>query len=161
MILYFVRHGIAEEYTAQQTDSDRNLTPEGVSDMKHVASCLAAFSIKPDAIIASPLARAFQTAHIIAGGMQNPSLITDRHLSSGNFSLGALQKIVSEHRHAQEMMFVGHEPDMSRLVYELCGAQVQMKKGAVACIEAPRPESGMGTLRWLMTPGILRHLKPH
>jgi phosphohistidine phosphatase SixA len=46
---------------------------------------------------------------------------------------------------------VGHDPDFSRLVQALTGAQVEMAKGGIARIDYPR-----GVLDWLLRPRALR-----
>ena len=54
---------------------------------------------------------------------------------------------------------VGHDPDFSTLVAELCGApDIPMKKGALARIDIERPlRPGAGTIRWLVPPDLLTY----
>jgi len=54
------------------------------------------------------------------------------------------------------VVFVGHEPDMSRIVGELIGnARVRMKKSGCARVSCERAEPGAGTLIWLVSPELL------
>ena len=54
-------------------------------------------------------------------------------------------------------MLVGHDPDFSELLSELCGATgLVMKKGALATLEIELPlRPGGATLRWLLPPELL------
>ncbi len=54
----------------------------------------------------------------------------DDRLAGGPFDPGE----VSE-GHGEEVLLVGHDPDFSLAVNRLTGAQVRMKKGAVAAID--------------------------
>ena len=54
-------------------------------------------------------------------------------------------------------MLVGHDPDFSEVLSELCGATgLVMKKGALATLEIEPPlRPGSATLRWLLPPDLL------
>src|SRR5437870_5237293 len=65
--LFFLRHGEAgDRETWQGPDAERPLTPAGRAEMEAVASFLLERSLRLDALISSPLARALQTAEIVA-----------------------------------------------------------------------------------------------
>jgi len=56
---------------------------------------------------------------------------------------------------------IGHEPDLGMLLSTLLAGPgsdfVALKKGGVARVHLEPPvESGSGTLRWLLTPRLLR-----
>jgi len=56
---------------------------------------------------------------------------------------------------------VGHEPGIGALAARLIGSRQALvfKKGAIARIDVPAlPPAGAGTLRWLVTPRLLRRL---
>src|SRR4029079_9330830 len=59
------RHGIAEERVGEKPDEERALTPDGQKKTKSVAKGLAEL-FELDAVIASPLVRAVQTALYVA-----------------------------------------------------------------------------------------------
>jgi phosphohistidine phosphatase len=160
MNLYFLRHGKAEDRQPGLSDFDRRLTSEGVAEMRQEGAGLAALKLRVDLILSSPLPRALETAQIVAEEFNLPKerLIEDGRLAAGVFALGNLQSLLEDHAQYDNVMLVGHEPDLSSLVHTLCGAVIDMKKGGLACVDTARVEPGLGVLRWLLTP---RHLLLH
>src|SRR5512144_1243308 len=65
MILYIVRHAIAEDRKPKGDDESRELTKEGVARMKKAAAGLRAIDAVPEVVLASPLVRARHTAEIL------------------------------------------------------------------------------------------------
>lgn len=155
MHIYLLRHGIAEEPALGQPDSTRRLTPEGVAKMQREARGMARLGLKWDAVFTSPYDRALETAQIVAKILHTPPLKIESGIISGAFRLGVLQGLCEPFGQEAHLLFVGHEPDMSLLTYHLTGAQIAMKKGGMAHIEAIRPEPAQGTLRWLFAPSHL------
>ena len=76
MILYLVRHGIAEN-SAPGGDPDRRLTQQGTFRTAMVAKGLKRLGIELDRIVSSPYVRARQTAEIIAKKTQKPILFEE------------------------------------------------------------------------------------
>jgi phosphohistidine phosphatase len=155
MIVYFIRHGIAEEAEAWRgSDAERPLTEKGRGRMSIIAACLADLGIEPDAILTSPLVRARQTAEIIAKRLRGKA--EDDERLAGGFDLERLGAILEERAGADSLMLVGHEPTMSAVIGHAVGdADVEMKKGAVACVEFSDSASPRGRLLWLVPPKIL------
>ncbi|MCC6729287.1 MAG: phosphohistidine phosphatase SixA [Chthonomonadales bacterium] len=154
MQLYLLRHGVAEEARGALSDAERRLTEEGVEQMRAVGHALAHRGLRLDALLSSPLARARETARIVAEALDAP-LAVEPSLAGG-FSLGALQEIVGRHADVRRAMLVGHEPSLSRVAGQLVGgAAIELKKGGLIWIEADRLEPGGGVLRWLVTPSLL------
>lgn len=156
MRLYFLRHGIAEEWSAGKPDEARRLTPEGIAEMQAVAAGLVRLQLKLDAILTSPLPRASETAAIVAEALELTALLrTEERLSPG-FRLGDLQKIIGENSGAKRLMVVGHQPDMGAVSGQLIGSPpLAVKKGGLVRVEAVRIEPGGGLLEWFLTPNIL------
>jgi phosphohistidine phosphatase len=157
MEIYFLRHGLAGQRTAWQgDDAERQLTEEGKERMAREAVTLDALGIRPDVILTSPLARAYQTAEIVArqlGSLQ--TLRPDEHLAPG-FGLTQLDKILKAHPEARSIMLVGHEPDFSSTIGQLIGGgDVICKKGGIACVELTDPATLRGSLVWLLPPRVL------
>ena len=172
MRLYLMRHGRAAsraDWTA--ADAERPLTDEGRARTASAAHGLAALEVAPAAAIASPYVRARETAAIVAAELGMP-LELEAGLEPGA-DLAALASVLTAHADAAELLMVGHEPDLSTLVGELIagrrGAQIEMKKGACACVDLPASAvrkasgaaerlAGAGTLRWLFTASQLARL---
>ncbi len=67
MKLYFLRHGLAGERSEWKgNDFDRPLTEDGKTKMAVEAATIAKLNLGLDAILTSPLVRAYQTAEIVA-----------------------------------------------------------------------------------------------
>lgn len=157
MKLYFLRHGLAESRGRWAgPDSERPLTDEGIARMECEAAALEALGLSPDVIVTSPLARAYQTARIVARqvGLQD-RLVTDERLAPG-FGVGELRGILEEYPGAAAVMLVGHEPDFSLTVGDLIGGgTVVFKKGGLGRVDASDASLGDAELVWLLPPSVL------
>ena len=77
---------------------------------------------------------------------------------AGSLDLGTLEALLADAGDPARPVVVGHDPDFSDLLAELCGASsLPMRKGALARIDIERPlRAGTGTLRWLVPPDLLK-----
>jgi phosphohistidine phosphatase len=164
MNLYIVRHGIAVEVGEHgvRKDAERFLSEEGRRKTTAVGRGLKRLGIKPDLILTSPLARARETAELIAAA-HDPGLpfeVFDPLAPGGDFI-----EVVRElkERSVADIMLVGHMPEVAEWVSMFVGGDPGMeftfKRASVACIhfEGP-PAVGCGRLEWLIPPGVLRSL---
>ncbi|MGC1380314.1 MAG: phosphohistidine phosphatase SixA [Candidatus Baltobacteraceae bacterium] len=157
MKCYFLRHGLAAEPAEWRGDDfDRPLTREGRERMEREAKAIADLALGLDVIVTSPLARARQTAEIVAQRLKmGARLIEDKRLGNG-LGVDRLGALLAEHAGAESLMLVGHEPSMSATIGRLAGgAGIELKKGALACVELADPSSRTGTLLWLLPPKVL------
>jgi phosphohistidine phosphatase len=123
--------------------------------MKAGARGLRKLGLKLDVLLSSPLVRARATAEIVARELGFELRLTDA-LAPG-CDTGRIFGLLGEHRAAERVMFVGHEPDFSAIVGRLTGgSRVELKKGGLARVDIEVLEDGAGTLVWLLTPKILR-----
>jgi len=156
LILYFLRHGDAGPYRGAEDDAARELTAAGIDALGAAAPLWRALNLRPDVVLASPLTRARHTAELfVAGtGMTNPTVVDER-LSPGA-GWGDLARAMAAHPDARRVMFVGHEPDLSKAACLLTGAaSVRLRPGGIACVEFPGiPEPGAGELAWLLDPDL-------
>jgi phosphohistidine phosphatase len=166
MNLLIVRHAIAEDREVfagtGQPDDQRPLTDEGVKKMKKAAKGLMRAVDEIDHLATSPLTRAAQTAEIISemygtGGAEVvPALVPGaRH--------DEFVEWCALHGDRDVVAIVGHEPHLSSLAAWLTGAvggsEIELKKGGACMIGFDgAPARGAGTLRWLLTPRLLRRL---
>lgn len=158
MQLILFRHGIAEEQSPDGRDESRALTPAGVKKTRRAANGLARILPRPDLILTSPRVRALQTALILGQVLdRKPQPLPE--LGEGP-AQALLRKLGA--RHESLIVLVGHEPTLSRLAEAACWGKVQnrlvLKKAGAACVEFAAGEvaAGMGCLKWLATPGMLR-----
>ena len=159
MELFLTRHGIAGQKIdgAIVIDAQRPLTDEGRHETRQVAQALKRLGLKPDLIATSPLARAHQTAEIIADvfGLAQ-SVQTCEALAPGG-TASDLYKFLANVKQVEQAFLVGHEPDMSRLAATMlwAGPELDMpfKKSGVCRIDiTDLPPTAPGTLKWLITP---------
>jgi len=157
MELYFLRHGLAGSRSRWVgPDDERPLTDEGRARMEREAATIEALGLSLDVIVTSPLARAYQTAEIVARkvGLLD-RLVTDERLAHG-FGVRELRGVLYDHPGAVVVMLVGHEPDFSLTVADLIGGgTVAFKKGGLARVDARDVSLGDAELVWLLPPAVL------
>jgi len=165
MKLYLIRHGAAVDVGQHgvKTDAARMLSREGIEKTSAVARALNPIlggDLKR--IVSSPLARAKETAEIMAATL-SPGVEVElaEELASGADVREAVAWL-SRQPHVPTML-VGHMPDLSdlasRLISGADAARIDFKKSAIACIvfeHGIRP--GEGCLEWLLPPGVIRRL---
>jgi phosphohistidine phosphatase len=164
MRLYLLRHGVAETAAPQGDDGARRLTAAGRSRMRAEAAGMRALGLAFDVILTSPLARAAETAAIVAAAYpKGPAPQTLPQLAAGvppPETLRALRPFLRR-RH---VLAVGHEPGLGRLASLILtgsseGLAVGLKKGSLLAVDLNNPRPGAGaTLRWLLSPKQLRRL---
>lgn len=121
MRIYVVRHGSAEDSAPSGKDFDRVLTAQGRERVRAVARLLAGRGEQPNAILTSPLARALQTAEVMAAELSVTAVETSRELAPGGDVAGLVRRLVAEPR--KRTMVIGHQPDLSLAIEELIGAR--------------------------------------
>jgi phosphohistidine phosphatase len=161
--LYLIRHGIAEERgEAWPDDAKRPLTDEGTARVRKSARGLARIGVAFDTILTSPLVRTRQTADAVASAFEvRPQIVAAESLAPG----GTYQAVLAElekHTRRSRIALVGHEPGIGELASRLSGSRhpLEFKKGAACRIDVDAlPPTGPGTLRWFLTPRIMRSLR--
>ncbi|MFN8642865.1 MAG: phosphohistidine phosphatase SixA [Candidatus Binatia bacterium] len=162
LLLYLMRHGIAQDPGPGMDDADRALTAEGAEKTTAVAKGLRASEVRLDAILSSPLRRAQETARL-AGTVLAPDLeVLLRPALSGGVAASDIAAGLRPPHGARQVLVVGHQPDLGELAsFLLTGSArtcpLPFKKAAVAAIEVDGlPPRRTGVLHWFLTPGQLR-----
>lgn len=158
MKLLIIRHGDAGEADPAQYPDDRvrPLTAEGTKKFREAARRLRELVPQVEALLSSSYVRAWQTAQLLheEAGWLTP----EKFLPLESFG-GAAQvlKALAPYAKKETVALVGHEPTQSELVSLLIGAaQIEMKKGSIACVELGSLHAGAGVLKWLITVKALR-----
>ena len=163
MDLYLVRHAAAfgRDPDRWPDDSRRPLTPEGEEEFRLAARGLVGLISRVEIILSSPYLRAWRTAQILSEvgswPAPEPSPVLEPTLPPEK----AAQELLS---YAGSVAVVGHRPGLHELAAYLLtgegdGLEIGLKKGGAVRIrfdDAPAP--GVGELRWLLTPKVLRNL---
>jgi phosphohistidine phosphatase len=148
--LWLLRHAEAEPHGVRP-DSERRLTERGKQQARAAGLALMRLEVSFDAVLFSPKARAQETAELAAEGWAEEQRASLRvHLPlAGDFDAAQALDALSSAGADGRVLLVGHEPDLSRVVAELTGGRVDLKKGGVAAV---RLENASGELVILMRP---------
>jgi phosphohistidine phosphatase len=125
-VIYLLRHGEAED--GSEDDAARRLTEKGERQARDAGVALRELGVGIDACLASPKVRALDTARLACEALEIEVEVTEA-LRGGPFN--ALDLAAGR----GEVLLVGHEPDFSREVGRLTGANVAMKKGGIAVVD--------------------------
>ncbi len=161
MRIYLVRHAIAENAGTSdyEDDSLRPLTEKGREKMKKIASAFKDLGVEPDLIVSSPFIRASQTASILAKILKYKG---DVVYSDSLVPMGKPDDMIGEINEKysmDELMLVGHEPNLSMLVSVLLAGNpdvsINLKKGSICCLAVDDLHyDRKAVLEWLITPKI-------
>ena len=158
MQVYILRHGIAENGRPGGNDADRALTNEGRKKLREVLRLAEKADVVPSLILTSPYVRAVQTAEVVIEvlGYANDLLRTEALIPSSDPE--DVWDEIRVHQGVMQLMLVGHEPMLSRLVAFLLNANalmVDVKKGALVRIDIDGFGSQpRGVLKWMIVPKL-------
>ncbi|MGC1363941.1 MAG: histidine phosphatase family protein [Silvibacterium sp.] len=169
MNLYILRHASAGTRRANPLiDVKRPLDKEGKQQCMLVGSCLNALKVQFDLIVSSPLKRALQTASLVGTETGYDSKIFVSQALTPEASVTAFEKLIASLAKYDNVLVVGHNPNLPVFLGALVGARnvsalgitrqatrpaIRLRKGAIARVDCTqRP----GTLHWLVDPRILR-----
>ena len=161
MNLYLLRHGIAVEPNASGKDAERPLTPRGRQRLSQIARATGALKISFDLILSSPYVRAQQTAEIVARSLKlRKKLELFEALTPGGNPQALIQHLNSLRPKPKNILLVGHEPYLSKLVALLTAGntnlEIDFKKGGLCRLDIESLRCGRcATLVWLLAP---RHM---
>jgi len=141
---FLVRHGEAAPKDARG-DSARPLTPAGRERFAALAARLAP-RLSLRRIAASPLARARETAALLAGATgatveDEPALGAGASAAAELLALGA--------RLGAGAALVGHNPEIAEALSAAAGRQVEARPGSIGAIDV---DGGAFRLAWLEAP---------
>jgi len=159
MKVYVMRHGPAEDDSPTGRDADRALTTSGRDRVRSVANALVDGSEAPVQIISSPLVRALQTAEIVAAVVGVDQVEVRREIAPGGDAIALIGELLRAEK--RRVMLVGHEPDLSMLVFRLVGKAPEqgMLKAMVVALRseaaADDPKGFSTKLRFVLDPKTL------
>lgn len=159
MNLYILRHGIAVEHGAAgyENDDERPLTSKGERKVWMIADAMKALEISFDLILSSRLVRARETAEIVAEAFKAKKRLELTDTLAPQESAKPLIEFLNEQGAVDDVLLVGHEPFLSRLVSLLISGNshtwVLLKKGGFCKLSTDELKNGQcATLEWLLTP---------
>ena len=172
MDLFILRHGCAgNRLSDPMKDTKRQLTISGKKEVVEIAKSLKKLGVNFNVIISSPLARAFQTAKIIAKEYKLIEQIEQSEELKPNGSKDFLYNKLSKSNIDSVILIVGHEPYLSSMINDIISKNdtdrnynknnnnIILKKAGVARIKITSTVPKLkGELRWLLTPRILKKI---
>ena len=166
MHIYLIRHADAQQLGQKNefTDEKRSLTSEGRDRMRDGAKGLGMLGMELDLILSSPLARALETAEIVASalGVSKKEIVQTNNLKPGA-SVDELFAEIKKHTGVESLALVGHEPDLSGIISRILQGTGRipsdLKKGCACCLNVTETVPALrGGLVWLLTLKQLRML---
>jgi len=165
MEIVLIRHAKAESRDPNSWPDDglRPLTAEGRAEQRAATRSMKKMGIKFDFLVTSPLARAKETAEIVAKGYRWLEAPQEAEELGHGYAVGAVIKLLAKFPPDATVALVGHEPDLSDLAGALTTKDgrlnIAVKKSGVVGIEFEGPaEEAKGTLLFHLKPGHLRKL---
>ena len=165
MDLFILRHGDAGNRLSDPIkDTKRQLTVSGKKEVVEIAKSLKKLGVKFNIIFSSPLARAFQTAKIIAEEYKFTKQIEQSEELKPNGSKDFLYNKLSKLNIDSVILIVGHEPYLSSMINDIISNNknsnnIILKKAGLSRIKITSTVPKLkGELRWLLTPRILKKI---
>lgn len=163
MKLIFVRHGVAEGHFSFDQDRDflRELTSEGIDQLRRTFKSYKKIQKRIDVIFTSPLSRGVQTAEILWESYQD-----------ANLEMMADLDILDDPAHLVEYIsflpndgtyaFVGHDPHLTRAIASILSLHpehdfLDLKKGGICVLEGGMWDGF--TLELVLSPKAMRALR--
>lgn len=143
--VYLVRHAKAEAHSGGDDDA-RRLTPEGRARFTALVKRLRA-RLKVVRVLTSPLARALETAEILAHATGAPVEQAPR-LAAGRS--GPKDLVAAVRQATPGTALVGHNPEIAEALARLTGRDVEVKPGAVAALDVDGDDVSVA---WIEVPG--------
>jgi phosphohistidine phosphatase len=138
-MLWILRHADAADAAEGEPDAARPLTEKGRRQARAAGAALATLGVSLDACLTSPRVRARETAALACEPL-GVEIHVLQELGGGPFDPERLAAGFGEH-----VLLVGHNPDVAQAIFDLTGAHVRMRKGALAAV-------GGGELHVLLRP---------
>jgi len=133
--IWLLRHADAEPHGARE-DSERRLTPRGRAQARAAGVALARIGAVFDSVLFSPKVRARETAELAAKAWSNAqrARLAEYPPLAGDFDGAKALDALAATPGQKRLLLIGHEPDLSRVLADLGGGRVDMKKGGVAAL---------------------------
>lgn len=163
MNLFILRHASAGTRRANPLlDVKRPLDKDGKRHCLQLAYVLNAMKIQFDLVVSSNLKRSMQTASLVGTETGYEASIQLSNALAPEATLHDFQRLLQECRGHENVLFVGHNPNINGFLGSLlvpasthAAAQVRLRKGSLARLSLTR---GPATLQWLLDPRTVRAL---
>ena len=150
----FIRHGSATP-AGEGGDAARTLTEAGRTEVRTTASALAAMGAKAHLVLTSPLARAVESAQILAG-VHGGAEVEAAEFLAPPVDARAVGSRLAElaGQGLQAVALIGHTPSLEECIGHLVAGRavgMSLSKAGAACVAFPAEgSSDTPELVWLM-----------
>lgn len=152
MLVYLLRHAIAEESAA--TDSVRDLTAEGLAQASSITEKFRQYSPVMDRVLCSPYNRAQQTAFAVMTLFPDLAITTDECVKPGGDVYDVLDAI--EKIDVQHLLIVSHNPFLSNLLSVMVDGTMETHRyvdnATLHCISMDVVAPGCGEIVYTLEP---------
>ena len=167
MNLFILRHASAGVRRANPVlDIKRPLDKDGKAQCLQLAHVLNALNLSFDLVVSSPLKRSQQTAQLVATETGYEQKIVISNALAPTASFAQFQRLLREHSAAENVLVVGHNPNITQFLGHLLGvgihedpsttpARIRLRKGSLARLNLQR---GTAVLQSLLDPRVVRAL---
>ena len=162
MLLLLLRHANADVRDPERwpDDRDRPLTDKGRKTQRDVSRFLRKRDFVPTLVLASPWARAAETAEILVRELQLPNPPVPCDALADDPDLARLAEDIGQPGPAAIVALVGHSPWIEELAGLLltgtvAGMRIDYPKSGVMGIDVEKPEAGTGELRFFLRPKMV------
>jgi phosphohistidine phosphatase len=161
--LYLIRHAKSSWEEPGVADADRPLVPKGLKKTKLIIDFLIKRNTTVDLVISSPAVRAFETAKLVAAGLDYPAgkIKTDRKVYDGYYDR-ILDIIYGTPNTIDSLMIFGHNPTITQLANLFLHPGIDnMPTSAVVCLTFPTDKweeipSSEAVKEFFITPKMLK-----
>ena len=163
--VFLMRHASAGTRRLNpKLDVKRPLDRDGKRLCLQLAQVLSGLRISFDLIVSSPLKRCLQTAQFVGTEMGYEAKILHAEALEPGADFAQFQRLLHECRSFDNVLMVGHNPNMTAFLGQLIAANgenshglanLRLRKGSVARVTVER---GPATLKWLLDPRLVRAL---
>ncbi len=136
MKIYLMRHGSSPSAhdAGVKTDFDRPLADQGREEAKKAAAYLQGKGAAPAIILASPLARAQQTAQEV-GTVLNVEPKTYDPLANQVDGMTLIRKLTEDYGELAEVLLIGHQPQVGEAATYLTDGYFEVRPAGVIGLE--------------------------
>lgn len=153
MEIILVRHAKTEEKREDLDDIRRYLTEKGKREfqkrMPELREKLEPIEGRQIMIWSSPAMRAFETAHIVAGGLQLTIDAIQHFIYAGDFEKMSQEVQVIDDE--TTLFIVGHEPSLSKWTKKMTGEELKIKKGDILSFKVTNRIPLEAELQWVIS----------
>lgn len=157
MLIYLLRHGIAEDPAAGQGDHERALTDEGWKRLRRAAVAWRQLCEPPAVVLVSPLRRAQETASVLKDAVRGTGELRTEAALVPSAASSMVMKLLEAEQFAGTkcVALVGHEPHLGYVLGLLLTGHprlaIPLKKGMLVAVETESAASLVAGLRWSLT----------